>query len=75
MKEKGTSLVVFVPNDDAEKYFGILMSDNSILCLCCGEFFEEGNYKLIKNYNGFDYVDDTLKEFFDSSIFDESIED
>lgn len=75
MKEKGISLVVFAPNDDIEKHFGILMSDNSILCLCCGKIFEKGNYGLIKNYNGFDYVDDTLKEFFDSSFFNESIED
>lgn len=78
MEATATNLVLYrdTLEDDATPHFGIRFDNDWILCLCCGGWVEPEDYEIIKEYNGFDYVDDTFKanyltddeyaEFFDS---------
>ena len=58
------SLVYFRDNmleDEREEHYGILFDDGTVLCFCCGGILEEGDYVIIENFNGFAYLDETLK--------------
>ena len=60
------SLVRFedIKEENPDKHFGILFKNGSILCLCCGGYIWPGDYKLIEDYKGFSYLDDTLKMYY-----------
>lgn len=64
--EKAKCLVVF--NDTLEKssdnHYGILFENGFILCLCCGGYLEPEDYEIIEKFDGFAYLDDTLKEHY-----------
>ena len=67
--DKAISLVKF--RDDLEEdpknneeHFGVLFNDGDILCFCCGSVLESDQYKIIENYKGFAYLDETLKEYY-----------
>ena len=50
---------------DSEIHFGLLLNDNSILCLCCGGILEEEDYQIVERYDGIIHADIALKEYFD----------
>ena len=62
---KARSLIKFKdlkePNDI---HFGIVFDDDRVLCLCCGEWVDPNSYEIIEDYNGFEYVEETLEEYF-----------
>ncbi len=66
MNAKAKSLVLFADNleDDATPHYGILFDDGFILCFCCGGYIEPGDYDILEDFNGFAYLDETLKEHF-----------
>ena len=47
-----------------EIHFGILFENDFILCFCCKGYLEPGDYEIVEKYNGFEYLDDTLKEYY-----------
>lgn len=61
--DKAISLVLFRDNleENAEEHYGILFDNGNVLCLCCGGIVEPDDYEIIKNFNGFAYLDETLK--------------
>lgn len=63
---KTVSLVYFKDTleDDATPHFGILLDDKNIICLCCGGIIEPEDYEIIENFNGFEYLDETLKQHY-----------
>lgn len=50
---------------DSEMHFGLLLNDNSILCLCCGGILEEEDYQIVERYNDIFHADIALKKYFD----------
>jgi len=66
MGELAVSLVRFrdTLEENSDEHFGILFNDGVILCFCCGGTVEPEDYEIIENYNGFAYLDETLKEHF-----------
>lgn len=66
MNEIAVSLVRFrdTLEDNSEEHFGILFENGFILCFCCGGYVEPENYEIIENYNGFAYLDETLKQHY-----------
>ena len=50
---------------DSEIHFGILLNDNSILCLCCGGILEEEDYQIVERYDDIILADIALKKYFD----------
>jgi hypothetical protein len=63
MNEIAVSLVRFrdTLEDNSEEHFGVLFENGFILCFCCGGYVEPEDYEIIENYNGFAYLDETLK--------------
>ena len=66
MGETAISLVRFrdTLEENSTEHFGILFDNGFILCFCCGGYLEPEDYEIIENYNGFAYLDDTLKQHF-----------
>lgn len=66
MNEIAVSLVRFrdTLEDNSEEHFGILFENGFILCFCCGGYIEPEDYEIIENYNGFAYLDETLKQYY-----------
>lgn len=66
MNEIAMSLVRFrdTLEDNSEEHFGILFENGFILCFCCGGYIEPEDYEIIENYNGFAYLDETLKQYY-----------
>jgi hypothetical protein len=66
MGENAVSLVIFkdLLEDDAEEHFGILFDNRFILCFCCGGCLEPDDYEIIENFNGFDHLDEVLKQHY-----------
>lgn len=66
MNEIAVSLVRFrdTLEDNSEEHFGILFENGVILCFCCGGYVEPEDYEIIENYNGFAYLDETLKQHY-----------
>lgn len=65
--EKAKTLVKFRDTfeENSTEHFGILFENGWILCLCCGGWLEEPeDYEILEDFNGFAYLDDTLKEYF-----------
>ena len=64
--EKAVSLVYFrdLMEQDADPHYGILFENGFILCLCCGGYLEPEDYEILEDFDGFAYVDDTLKQYF-----------
>lgn len=62
MNKNAVCLVRFA--DDFEEHFGILFDNGFILCLCCGSYIEPEEYKIIEKYHGFEYLDETLKNYY-----------
>lgn len=48
----------------ADEHFGILFEDGEVLCLCCGGVVEAEDRRILKQYDGFAYLDDTLKQYY-----------
>lgn len=48
--------------NDAEVHFGILLDDNSIICMCCGGTVEDGDYEIVEKFNSdaWYYADQSL---------------
>lgn len=65
VKMEARSLIKFKDLDEPDDiHFGIIFNDDRILCLCCGGWVELGHYEIIEDYNGFEYLEETLKEYF-----------
>lgn len=66
MNEIAVSLVRFrdTLEDNSEEHFGVLFENGFILCFCCGGYVEPEDYEIIENYNGFAYLDETLKQHY-----------
>lgn len=66
MPQGAVSLVKFrdTLEENSDEHFGILFDDGYILCFCCGGCVEPEDYEIIENYNGFAYLDETLKEHY-----------
>jgi hypothetical protein len=58
------SLVLFNDVENDENHYGILFNDGTILCLCCGGTLEPDQYEILEDFEGFAYLDETLKEHF-----------
>ncbi len=50
--------------DESAEHFGILFDNDSVLCFCCGGYLKPGEYEIIEMFIGFDYLDQTLKEYY-----------
>lgn len=48
-------------NEKPEENFGILFSDGSVMCLCCGGIFEPDDRKIVADYSGFDAIYNLLR--------------
>ena len=66
MNATAVSLVVFrdTLEEHSDPHFGILFDNGFILCFCCGGYVEPEDYEIVENFNGFAYLDDTLKQYF-----------
>ena len=66
MGEIAVSLVKFrdTLEENSDEHFGILFDNGFILCFCCGGYVEPEDYEIIENYNGFAYLDETLKNHY-----------
>lgn len=66
MNATAVSLVLFhdILEDGADNHYGILFDNGFILCLCCGGYVEPEDYEIIENFNGFAYLDNTLKQHY-----------
>jgi len=66
MGEIAISLVKFrdTLEENSTEHFGILFDNGFILCFCCGGYIEPEDYEILENYNGFEYLDDTLKQHY-----------
>lgn len=66
METKAISLVLFhdTLEDEPVNHYGIFFDNGFILCLCCGGYVEPEDYEIIEDYNGFAYIDETLKQYF-----------
>lgn len=64
--EKAIGLVLFhdLLEENSDNHYGILFENGFILCLCCGGYLEPEDYEIIENFNGFPYLDETLKEHY-----------
>lgn len=64
--EKAIGLVLFhdLLEEHSDNHYGILFENGFILCLCCGGYVEPEDYEIIENFNGFAYVDETLKNHY-----------
>lgn len=50
--------------ENSTPHFGILLDDESVICLCCGGILEPEDREIIQKFNGFSYLDETLKEYY-----------
>lgn len=50
--------------EDAEVHFGILFENGFVLCLCCKGYLEPDDYEIVEQYDGFAYLDETLKQYY-----------
>ena len=66
MNAKAISLVLFndLTKENEPSHYGVLFENDYILCLCCGGYLKPQEYKILENYNGFAYLDQTLHEHF-----------
>ena len=66
MDANAISLVRFkdLLEENSEEHFGILFDNGFILCFCCGGYIEPEDYEILENFNGFAYLDNTLKEHY-----------
>lgn len=66
MNTPAVSLVRFRDKSEEipDEHFGILFDNGFILCFCCGGYVEPENCEIIENYNGFEYLEETLEEHF-----------
>ena len=66
MKMKVECLVRFMDNGetDQEEHYGILFKNGLVLCLCCKGYLEPEDYEITEKYNGFEYLEDTLKNHY-----------
>lgn len=64
--DRAISLVRFrdTLEENATDHFGILFENGFILCLCCGGYVEPEDYEILYDYEGFAYLDGTLKEYY-----------
>lgn len=64
--EKAKCLVLFndTLEENSDNHYGILFENGFILCLCCGGYVEPEDYEIIEEFDGFAYLDDTLKEHY-----------
>lgn len=64
--EIAIGLVLFrdLLEEDSETHYGILFENGFILCLCCGGRVDPEDYEIIKNFNGFENLDETLKNHY-----------
>jgi hypothetical protein len=62
--DRAISLVRFrdTLEENSDDHFGILFEYGFILCFCCGGYVEPEDYEILENYEGFAYLDDTLKQ-------------
>ncbi len=44
--------------------FGIIFDNDWVLCFCCGSWFKPDEYEIVEDYNGFEYLEETLEEYF-----------
>ena len=58
----GKSLVLFKDIKKHESHSGILLSNNNIICLCCGGTLTPIEYQILWSNNGFAYLDDIIKD-------------
>lgn len=50
--------------ENSDIHFGVLFENGFILSLCCMAYFEPEDYEIIETFNGFEYLDETLKEYY-----------
>ena len=64
--ETAKCLVLFhdTLEDNSDNHYGILFENGFIMCLCCGGYVEPEDYEIIEEFEGFEYLDDTLKEHY-----------
>lgn len=64
--ENAICLVLFhdILENDADNHYGILFENGFILCLCCGGYVEPEDYEIIEEFEGFAYLDETLKQYY-----------
>ncbi len=64
--DRAISLVRFrdTLEENSDDHFGILFENGFILCFCCGGYVEPEDYEILENYEGFAYLDDTLKQHY-----------
>lgn len=48
--------------EPTDEHMGILFRDGKTLCLCCGGWVPLEEYEIIEDYNGFEYVEESLME-------------
>ena len=62
--DRAISLVRFrdTLEENSDDHFGILFENGFILCFCCGGYVEPEDYEILEDYEGFAYLDDTLKQ-------------
>lgn len=64
--DKAISLVYFQDTleENSEGHYGVLFDNGNILCFCCGGIIEPDDYEILENFNGFAYLDETLKLYY-----------
>ena len=50
--------------DNPEEHFGLLLSDDTVFCFCCGGILEKEDYEIIEKFDGLAYLDETLKNHY-----------
>lgn len=67
MESKAKCLVKFrdTLEDNADEHFGVLFENGFIMCFCCGGYLESDDYEILASFDGFAYLDDTLKEYYE----------
>lgn len=50
--------------ENSDDHFGILFENGFILCFCCGGYVEPEDYEILEHYEGFAYLDETLKQHY-----------
>lgn len=64
--DRAISLVRFrdTLEENSDDHFGILFDNGFILCFCCGGYVEPEDYEILEYYEGFAYLDETLKQHY-----------
>lgn len=75
--EIAIGLVLFrdLLEDDADIHYGILFENGFVMCLCCGGCLEPEDYEIIKEFNGFAHLDETLKAHYENEYEEETKND